>query len=106
MHYGPEVNSVSNRNEYQEYFLGVKAAGAEGRQPCHLHVQIDLKYESLNLQVPSGLVQGLLHLYRDCCTRTGIAAPVQGLLHPYRDCCPIQGLLSRTGIAVPVQGLL
>jgi len=27
-HHGPEVNSVSNRNEYQEYFLGVKAAGA------------------------------------------------------------------------------
>ena len=27
-HYGPGVNSGSNRNEYQEYFLGVKAAGA------------------------------------------------------------------------------
>ena len=27
-HYGPGVNSASNRNEYQEYFLGVKAAGA------------------------------------------------------------------------------
>ena len=27
-HYGPEVESASNRNEYQEYFLGVKAAGA------------------------------------------------------------------------------
>jgi len=26
-HYGPEVDSASNRNEYQEYFLGVKAAG-------------------------------------------------------------------------------
>jgi len=26
-HYGPRVNSASNRNEYQEYFLGVKAAG-------------------------------------------------------------------------------
>jgi hypothetical protein len=26
--YGPEVDSASNRNEYQEYFLGVKAAGA------------------------------------------------------------------------------
>jgi hypothetical protein len=26
--HGPGVNSVSNRNEYQEYFLGVKAAGA------------------------------------------------------------------------------
>jgi len=27
-HYGPEVDSSSNRNEYQEHFLGVKAAGA------------------------------------------------------------------------------
>ena len=27
-HYGPGVDSASNRNEYQEYFLRVKAAGA------------------------------------------------------------------------------
>ena len=27
-HYGPGVDSASNRNEYQEYILGVKAAGA------------------------------------------------------------------------------
>ena len=27
-HYGLVVDSASNRNEYQEYFLGVKAAGA------------------------------------------------------------------------------
>ena len=27
-YYGPGVDSASNRNEYQEYFLGVKAAGA------------------------------------------------------------------------------
>jgi hypothetical protein len=26
--YGPGVDSAYNRNEYQEYFLGVKAAGA------------------------------------------------------------------------------
>jgi hypothetical protein len=26
-HYGPGVDSASNRNEYQEYFLGVKADG-------------------------------------------------------------------------------
>ena len=25
--HGPEVDSASNRNEYQGYFLGVKAAG-------------------------------------------------------------------------------
>jgi hypothetical protein len=27
-HYGPGVDSASNRNVYQEYFLGVKAASA------------------------------------------------------------------------------
>ena len=27
-HYGPGFDSASNRNEYQVYFLGVKAAGA------------------------------------------------------------------------------
>ena len=27
-HYGPAVDSASNRNENQEYFRGVKAAGA------------------------------------------------------------------------------
>jgi hypothetical protein len=26
-HYGPGVDSASNRKEYQVYFLGVKAAG-------------------------------------------------------------------------------
>ena len=26
-HYGPGVDLASNRNEYQEYFLGVKATG-------------------------------------------------------------------------------
>ena len=27
-HHGPGVDSASNRNEYQEYFLGVKAVGS------------------------------------------------------------------------------
>jgi len=27
-HYDPGVNTASNRNEYREYLLGVKAAGA------------------------------------------------------------------------------
>ena len=28
LHYGPGDDSISNRNEYQEYFLGVKVADA------------------------------------------------------------------------------
>jgi len=39
-----EVDSDSNRNEYQEYLLGVKAAGAYGWQPYHLHVSIVLTH--------------------------------------------------------------
>jgi hypothetical protein len=30
LHYGLGVDSASNRNEYKEYFLGVKAAGVYG----------------------------------------------------------------------------
>jgi hypothetical protein len=34
-HYGTEVDSASNRNEYQENFLWVNAAGAYGWQTYH-----------------------------------------------------------------------
>jgi len=56
-HYGPGVGSASNINEYQEYFLGVKAAGAKGWHPYHIHVSIVLKSGSLKLLEPSGPVQ-------------------------------------------------
>jgi len=55
--HGPGFDSASNRNEYQEYFVGVKAAGALVGQPYHLHVQIVMKSGSLNLLEPSGPVQ-------------------------------------------------
>jgi hypothetical protein len=29
-HYGPGFDSASNRNKYQQFFVGVKAAGAYG----------------------------------------------------------------------------
>ena len=51
------VDSASNRNEYQECFLGVKVAGAYSWQPYHLSVLIVLKSGSLNLLEPSGPVQ-------------------------------------------------
>jgi len=46
--------SPSNRNEYQDYFLGVKTADAQGWQPYHLYV---LKSGNLNLLVPPGPIQ-------------------------------------------------
>jgi len=55
-HNGPGVDSAFNRNEYQEYFLGVKAAGASAWQPYHLYVPSVLKSGSLNLLEPSGPV--------------------------------------------------
>ena len=57
LHCGSGVDSESNRNEYQEYFLGVKVAGAYSWQTYRLHVPIVLKSGSLNLLESSGLVQ-------------------------------------------------
>jgi hypothetical protein len=51
------VDSASNRNENQEYFLGVKATGARGWQLCHLHVLIVLKSGILNLLETTGPVK-------------------------------------------------
>jgi hypothetical protein len=48
---------ASNRNEYQECFLGVKAAGAWGWQHNHFHVPIVLKAGMLNILEASGPVQ-------------------------------------------------
>ena len=56
-HYCPGVGLASNRNEYQEYFLGVKVVGAWGWQPYHDHVAIVLKFCSLGLLEPPGPVQ-------------------------------------------------
>ena len=43
-----------SENEYQEYFLGVKAAGAWGWQPHYLHEPNVMKSGSLSLLEPSG----------------------------------------------------
>jgi hypothetical protein len=58
-HYGPRVYSASNRNEYQEYFLRVKAGGAYCWQLYYLHMPIVWKSGSLNLLKTSETVQGL-----------------------------------------------
>jgi len=71
LHYGPGVYSASNRNEYQEYFLGVKVAGAWSWQPYHLHVPTVLKSWSLNLLEPSRPVQAC----------NGIVLPFLSVLH-------------------------
>jgi hypothetical protein len=75
---GPGVDSASNRNEYQECFLGVKAAGAQGWQPCHLHVPIVMKSGSLNLLEPSGPVKACNGIALPLPTCFGVALPSSG----------------------------
>ena len=70
-HYGTGVDSASNKNEYQECFLEVKAAGALGWQPYQLQVSIIFKSGSLNLLEPSGLDQACTELlYLTFCTNS------------------------------------
>jgi hypothetical protein len=54
--YGPGVDSASNRNEYQEYFLG----GKGGRCVGLTTLLPSCASTSRNLQGPSRAVQGLL----------------------------------------------
>jgi hypothetical protein len=56
------VDSASNRNEYQEYFLGSKGGWCVGLTALPLFVLIALKSGSLSLLESSGSVQGLLYL--------------------------------------------
>ena len=62
-HYGPDVDSAPNRNEYREYFLGGKGGRCVGLIPHHMPTI--WKSGSHNHLEPSGLVTGL---YRDSFT--------------------------------------
>ena len=53
-YHGSGVDSTPSENEYQEYLLGVKVAGAWGWQPYHLHVPNVMKSRSQYLLEPSG----------------------------------------------------
>jgi hypothetical protein len=54
LHYGPGVGSDSNRNEYQEYSLGVNAADAWGWQPYHHPVPVSRNLRTLTSWNPLG----------------------------------------------------
>jgi len=65
-HSGPGVDSTPDRNEYQVYFLGVKAAGALDWQPYHHPVPMSWNLGNLTSWNPLGHsrpVTGLLYLY-------------------------------------------
>jgi hypothetical protein len=55
--HGPGVDSAPSENEYQKHFLRVKAGGAWGWRPLHLHVPNVMNSGSLNLLEPSGAHQ-------------------------------------------------
>jgi hypothetical protein len=65
-HYGPGVDSASNRNEYQVYFLWVNAASALGWQPYHHPVPLSRNLGTLTSWNTLGHprpVTGLPYLY-------------------------------------------
>ena len=66
-HYGPGVDTASNRNEYQEYFLGVKSGRCVRLTSLPLSCAVVTKSGNLNFLEPSGSVQACngtaLHLY-------------------------------------------
>ena len=64
-HYGPGVDSVSDRNEYQEYILGVKAAGVYGWKTYTFMCRLSWNLEASTSWDPRGLsrpVEELLYL--------------------------------------------
>jgi len=64
-HHSPGVDSAPSENEYQEHFLGVKAAGALGWQPYHLNVPSVMEIWEPK---PPGTLWATLGLLRDCFT--------------------------------------
>ena len=64
--YGPGVDSASNRNEYQEFFLGVKSGRCVRLTTYHHPVPLSRNLGTLTSWNPLGLsrpVMGLLYLY-------------------------------------------
>ena len=64
-HYGPGVDSASNRNEYQEYFLGVKGGRCVRLTTYHHPVPLSRNLGALTSWNPLGVsrpVIGLLYL--------------------------------------------
>ena len=65
-HNGPRVDSVFNRNEYQENFLGVNAARAYGWKPYHLPAPLSWNLGTVTSWKPLGHsrpVTGLIYLF-------------------------------------------
>ena len=82
-YYGPRIDSAPSENEYQEYLLGVKAAGAWGWQPYYLHVPNVLEIWEPK---PPGTLWATLGLLRDCFTLLYIIIIIIIIYHFYAGC--------------------
>ena len=104
-HYGPGlgVDSASNRNEYQEYFLGGKGGRCVGLTTLPPSCADCLTIGSLNLLEPSRPVQGLPYRYQNhpayFRTRTSLSETVNANCHP---ACWIFNFLARLYLCVQV----
>ena len=88
-HYGPGVDSASNRNEYQEHFMGVKSGRCVRLTTLPQSCAVVTKSGSLNFLEPSGPLQA--------CNGTDIPlpAPPPPLSSPSLLSYPVLGLLRR-----------
>ena len=72
-HYGPGVDSASNRNEYQEYFLGVKSGRCVRLTTLPPTWVVVMKSGNLNFLEPFRLLQA--------CNGTDLPLPLLGILN-------------------------
>ena len=70
-HYGPGVNAASNRNEYQDYFLGGKGGRCVRLTAYHHPVPLSRNLRNLNFLERSGPLQAC----------NGTALPLQLNMH-------------------------
>jgi hypothetical protein len=89
--HGPGVDSVPSENEFKEHVLGVKAAGAWGWRPHHLHVlsvmEIWEPKPPGTLWASPGLLVGLfsLYLFLTFCRVGRMLATIIWTLESHRD---------------------
>ena len=62
-HCGPGVDSASNRNEYQEHFLGGKGGRCVRLTTLPPSCAVVMRFWNLNFLEPSGPVMGLIYLF-------------------------------------------
>jgi len=96
LHYGPGVDSASNRNEYQEYFLGGKGGRCVRMTTYHHPVPLSRYLGTLtswNPLGPSGTVTGLLYLYLCADKHIQLVTQPRQKHQVLRECADVQTCL-------------